>query len=233
MSRAFKLYRLQQVDSQLDEVQARLAEIAAILGEDEALKRARVAVSEADEVRATAEKELRRAEEDVQAQQIKIEQNQSALYGGSVTNPKELQDLQAEADALKRHLAVLEDAQLERMVAHEEAGAALTNAQKQQHAIETERAQEHGELGRERDVLLKELDRFGEEREASSSGVPDEDMGQYLKLRKSKGGLAVAKVANKTCGACGATLSDALAQLARSPNDLNMCSSCKRILYSG
>jgi predicted nucleic acid-binding Zn-ribbon protein len=233
MSRPFKLYRLQQIDSQLDEAQARLEEIAAILGEDEALKAAKQAVAETEEARGKAEKELRRAEEDVQAQQIKIEHNQSTLYGGKVTNPKELQDLQAEAEALQRHLGALEDVQLEKMLAHEDAGAALKAAQQRQHEIETERAKEHGELGQEREVLLKEVERLNGDREAAASGIPDEDMRQYLALRESKGGMAVAKVKDKTCGACGATLSHALAQAARSPNDLSHCSSCKRILYSG
>jgi predicted nucleic acid-binding Zn-ribbon protein len=233
MNRAFKLYRLQQVDSQLDEAQARLEEIAAILGEDEELKAAKSAVTEAQVVCGTAEKEMRRAEEDVQAQQIKIEQNQSTLYGGAVTNPKELQDLQAEAEALKRHLGTLEDVQLEKMIAHDDSGEALKEAQKHLHAVETDRALEHGELGREQELLRGEVERLNEEHEAASNGIPDEDMRQYLKLRKSKGGTAVAKVSNKTCRACGATLSEALAQAARSPSELSLCSSCRRILYSG
>ncbi|MDA1330501.1 MAG: hypothetical protein O3B43_05495 [Chloroflexi bacterium] len=233
MSRAFKLFRLQQVDSQLDLVRARLAEIEAILGEDEALRQAIDVRVVAQERKAETEKALRKAEEDVAAQQIKIDQNQATLYGGKVNNPKELQDLQQEAEAFKRHLGKLEDIQLEKMVANEEVESSLLSAQKREYEIESDRAKEHGDLGKECEVLLRDVARLAEEREASSSGVSDEDMRPYLKLRESKGGLAVAKVDKKTCGACGATLSDALAQAARSPNELNTCTSCKRILYSG
>ena len=47
MSRVFKLYRLQQVDSQLDQVKKRLLEIEDILGNDEELNSALGALEEA------------------------------------------------------------------------------------------------------------------------------------------------------------------------------------------
>ena len=43
---------------------------------------------------------LKTAEQDVQAQQDKIERNQKALYGGGNKSPKELEDLQMESGAL-------------------------------------------------------------------------------------------------------------------------------------
>lgn len=233
VSRAFKLFRLQQVDSELDSARGRIAEIDQILGEDEAMRRAEAAHADATNVQAEAERELRQAEAEVLAQQAKIEQNQSTLYSGSVTNPKELQDLQLEAEALKRHLATLEDAQLEKMLSLESATSDLSDARKHLDALRAEKAKEHGELGEERQRLEAEAARLEDERVAAASGVPDADMAAYNKLRKSKGGLAVAKVNSKMCGACGATLSDALAQAARSPNELSTCSSCRRILYSG
>lgn len=233
MSRVFKLFRLQQVDSQLDTVRARLDEIAAILGEDETLKRARAEVESADGVKLAAKKELGRAEDEVKAQQIKIEHNQAALYGGRVTNPKELQDLQLEAEALKRHLASLEDGQLEKMLSLEEGHSALRTAQKALEEIETQRAQEHGELGKEQAQLKEEAQRLERERDAASSGIPDEDLQSYEKLRSSQAGLAVAKVRDKVCSACGTTLSSSLAQAARSPQELSRCTTCKRILYAG
>ena len=52
----------------------------------------------------------------VNKQKVKIEQSEASLYSGNVTNPKELQDLQNEAAALKRYLVTLEDRQLEAML---------------------------------------------------------------------------------------------------------------------
>lgn len=47
--------------------------------------------------------DLKTAEAEAEAQKIKIEQTEASLYGGSVHNPKELQDLQREVASLKKH----------------------------------------------------------------------------------------------------------------------------------
>ena len=233
MSGAFKLFRLQQVDSQSDEVQARLEEIEKVLGDDQVLQEARQAADQAEVTELSAQKELKRAEEEVQAQQLRIEQNQASLYGGRINNPKELQDLQLEAEALNRHRLALEDIQLEKMMVFEEAHAKLVSAQETLEATRAQRAVEHRTLGSEQNKLNEEKQRLGSERVTAVSGISKEDLKVYQGLRKSKGGLAVAKVKNKTCSACGAELSASLAQAARSPNELTRCDNCKRILYAG
>ena len=59
-----------------------------------------------------AKTSLRVAEAEAEAQKIKIEHTEASLYGGSVHNPKELQDLQRDVASLKKHLTTLEERQL-------------------------------------------------------------------------------------------------------------------------
>ena len=233
MSEPFKLYRLQQVDSNLDVLNARLNDIEDILGADEEIKTAKGKSERAVELREVAEKDLRTTEDEVKAQQIKLEQNQAILYGGSVTIPKELQDLQAEAQALNRQLEIVENIQLEKMLASEEAQNEETNLNTDLSELEGKKAIEHGELATERDELHQEVIRLNDDRGAAINGVDPKDLASYDKLRKTKSGLAVAKVQDKSCTACGTLLSESLAQAARSQNVLSHCSTCKRILYSG
>jgi predicted nucleic acid-binding Zn-ribbon protein len=233
MSEPFKLYRLQQVDSQLDKAEARLSAIEAILGEDEEIRAAKDKVDKAAALREDSEKALHTSEDEVKDQQIKLEQNQAVLYGGTVSNPKELQDLQAEAQALNRHQEVLENIQLEKMLASEDAQNSENDFTAQLTKLEGEKAIEHGELILERDQVREEAARFAADRHAAVSGVDAKDMAVYEKLRGSKAGLAVAKVHDKSCTACGTLLSESLAQAARSQNELSHCSTCKRILYAG
>ena len=223
MSSAFKLLRLQQVDSQLDHVKSRLAEIERMLANDEVVKQAQITLQEAEQSRETAQKELSRADEEVKAIQAKLKENQEHLYGGKVRNPKELQDLQMEAESLNRHLRALEDSELEKMMALEER---QTEAKVADGALEAVRAQRANKL-------LAEGERLQEERSTNLNSIDERDLKIYDGLRASKGGIAVAKVQNKTCGACGAELSASLAQAARSPNELTRCDNCKRILYAG
>lgn len=231
MSRAFKLYRLQQVDTQLDQGAARLAEIERILADNQAHQAARQAQQQAQVALHTAHTALRSAEEDVSAQQKRIEQNQASLYGGSVTNPKELQDLQMEAESLARRLSELEDTQLEAMSAYETQQAAAQLADATLADVEAQLAGEHKTLFSEKAELQDGQTRLQSEHETALSSVEPADLQTYTALRASKAGVAVAKVQSDTCSACGAELSAARAQAARSAEELTRCDNCKRILY--
>lgn len=233
MSQSFKLFRLQQIDSQLDRIRARLQEIEAALIEDLALRQAQQRAQMADEALAAEQKLLRRAEENVHDQRIKIEQTEATLYGGKVRNPKELQDLQNETAALKRYLSVLEDRQLEVMMTVEQAEAAHQAALADLEEVRELFARQHQDLAAERDVLLMDLARVEAERQAAASSIPAADISLYEKLRQQRRGIAVAKVTDKACSACGSTLNAALLHAARSPNQITRCDMCGRILYGG
>src|SRR5258708_11934770 len=116
MSAALGLFRLQQVDSQVSQIEARLAKIRAVLENDEDLNAALAQAEEADAKQGDLERVQRKWETEAQSQQIKIQQAESSLYGGSVRNPKELQDLQSDIASLKKHLALLEENELEAMI---------------------------------------------------------------------------------------------------------------------
>ncbi|MCC7511584.1 MAG: hypothetical protein IT296_02925, partial [Anaerolineae bacterium] len=107
MSAALGLYRLQQIDTQMDRARARLEAIRAALDNDAELRAASERLAAAEETRRETERAQRQAEAEAQSQRIKIEQTESSLYSGAVRNPKELQDLQHEAASLKKYLATL------------------------------------------------------------------------------------------------------------------------------
>ncbi len=232
MNRSFKLFRLQQVDSQLDELQARLTAIEKALAEGEVVNEAKQAEEQAKTATQLTQHAVRSAEEEVKAQQQHIQHNQASLYSGKVTNPKELQDLQKEAEALTRRLNELENVELEKMIALEEAQAALKKAEENLESVLAQRGVEQRTLGSEQNNFITEQARLQGERTTATKGISSEDLELYKSVRASKGGLAVAKVQNKTCSACGAELSASLAQASRSPDELVRCSSCKRILYA-
>src|SRR5512145_881851 len=115
MSAALGLYRLQQVDSQIDQVQSRLKAIRQLLENDAELRLASEQALTAENELKEAERLLKLTEQEVEKQRIKLQQTEASLYGGMVHNPKELQDLQKDVASLKRHLETLEDRELEAM----------------------------------------------------------------------------------------------------------------------
>jgi len=233
MSQPFKLFRLQQLDSHLDLAQARLTQIEAALSDDRELSLARSQAQEAENLVDSERKALRRAEDEVKSQRVKIEQTEATLYGGKVRNPKELQDLQQETASLKRYLSVLEDRQLERMIALEDAEKIRTGALDQLEGAQQRNLQSNSALVKEQSSLLDEVRHLQAERQAEIGSIPEADLALYQNLRQQRRGVAVAKVIDKTCSACGSTLSSALLHASRSPNQLTRCDTCGRILYIG
>jgi predicted nucleic acid-binding Zn-ribbon protein len=233
MSLSFKLYRLQQIDSQLDRARARLREIDTALSEDQAIRQAKARLQEAEEELRSNRKLLRQAEDAVQEQRLKIEQTEATLYSGRVRNPKELQDMQNEAAALKRYRIVLEDRQLEAMIAVEEMEAVQKTASSDLETVVSQFAKQHSALTQEQTVLLNDIERIENERKATVSSIPDDPLKLYEQLRQQRRGIAVAKVTDKACSACGSTLNAVLLNAARSPNQISRCDICGRILYGG
>jgi predicted nucleic acid-binding Zn-ribbon protein len=231
MSQTLNLYRLQQIDSQLDRAQARLQAIQKTLEDDVELRLANEQAQAAQAHCQSAERALKQAEAGVQSQHIKIEQNESSLYSGTVHNPKELQDLQNDVAALKRHLNTLEDRQLEAMLVSEEAEAGLRSIQTNLVNAQDRWAELTKSLSEEQNVLQSLVGRFSTERTAVAEVIPAAEFSLYDQLRQQRRGVAVASISDNSCGACGSTLSLAQMQSARSSSQMALCPSCGRILY--
>lgn len=230
MSATFHLHRLQQIDTQLDKVNKRLVEIQRIIEDNRELKRAKARVEKNENAASKTAKTLKKAENDVKAQHVQIEQAESMLYGGTLKNPKEIQDLQNKSESLKRHLSTLQDVQLEAMLAHEENTETLTETENALKKLRAELVQQHSQLGGEETVLKKDKNRLLKERDTALPDIPADKLDIYDKLRKRKNGFAVASVMDGSCSACGATLSPAHQQKART--SLSYCPTCKRIVYA-
>jgi predicted nucleic acid-binding Zn-ribbon protein len=233
MSQPFKLYRLQQIDSQIDQTRAKLRETETALNDHRGVEQAEAARIEMDHALQKTRKALRMVEEDVKALQLKIEQTESTLYGGKVRNPKELQDLQKEAAALKRQVGLLEDRQLEEMMAVEDAEKKQDQAASYLEEIQKKDGIQKHSLTEMKASQIKELERLESERQAASATISAEDLQIYDLIRKQKRGVAVSKVTDNACSSCGSTLTPSQIQAASSPNQLSRCSFCGRILYTG
>lgn len=232
MSASLGLYRLQQVDSQIDRVRAQLDSIRKILENDLELRAALAKMDEAEKDHHRAKHGLKSAEAETQGQKIKIEQMESSLYGGKVQNPKELQDLQKDVASLKKHLGTLEERELESMLIAENAETALKDAKIQLEQIQARLGNEHKKLLAEQSQHLKSLDRLREEREAALNPIEGSLLLVYDDLRRQKRGVAVADFDDNACSSCGATLNAALQQNAKSSKQLAYCPTCGRILYA-
>ena len=232
MSAALGLYRLQQVDSQIDQIQARLKAIQQTLDNDKSLRAANEQLAAATGANKEAERLLKQSEADVEKQRSKIEQTEASLYGGKVHNPKELQDLQKDGASLKRHLETLEEREFESMIAAETTEKELQAAKTDLEHVQSRLKEQHKDLAQESETLHKYLERLHSERQAVVTDIASQALAVYDQLRKQKRGLAITTIADNSCEACGTTLTASQQQSARSTSQSFYCPTCGRILYA-
>jgi predicted nucleic acid-binding Zn-ribbon protein len=232
MSAAMGLYRLQQVDTQIDGILARQKWIQDTLQNDVSLRTTTQAFSLADNQHKDATRILKQTEAEVEKQRIKIEQTEASLYSGRVQNPKELQDLQKDIASLKKHLGTLEERELEAMVIVETAENELQTTKAALEQTQASLNEQYRDLNKENEALTKDLERLEHERNAILSDLVSSAVSTYDQIRKQRRGIAVTTISDSACAACGTTLTLSLQQSARSATQLFNCPTCGRILYA-
>jgi uncharacterized protein len=233
LNQAFHLYRLQQIDTQISQVETSIAGLDQLLSGDETVFQAKAEVEETAKKLHLAQQNLKKAEFHVQEQQQKVALSEASLYSGKLRNPKEMQDQQKEIISLKKHLAVLEDRQLEAMMALEENETSDTAARAALNQAQASFAEKSaGWLGA-REQQQRVLDRLRAERGAALSLIVPESLRAYEALRLRKSGVAVTTVKDGACSVCGAEIRPSEVQAARASHNIVFCTSCGRILYAG
>lgn len=233
MSRASALYQLQRIDIELDTRRAQLAEVNAKLASSPAVQKARAAFDAAQAALDAARKKAKAFADDSQGLADKIAEIESQLYGGKITNPRELKDLQAESESITRRRSGVDDEQLAAMEAAEAAEAGTAKARETLAAVEAARAEEQQDLLRDKGAVEALIAKAEGEREAAVSSVTPEDLATYDALRPRKRGIAVALLEDGVCKACGEAPSSSRIQAVRQGSDLVRCSNCDRILFAG
>jgi predicted nucleic acid-binding Zn-ribbon protein len=231
MNRSHLLYRLQTIDLEIDGGKRRLEEVEAGLGESEELRQARRALQKAEDELNRWRTILRDLELEARSLTAKITSVEKRLYGGRITNPKELASLQNEVSYLKRRRGELEDRQIEAMVEVEEHEAEADSKKASLAEIEAEWNQTQKRLTEERSELEERLAHLQKDRGKVEGTIGAEDLALYGELCGRKGGQAVALLKEGVCQTCMVTLPTSQVQQARSGDSLSFCSSCQRILY--
>ncbi len=233
MSAALAVFRLQQVDTRIGQLEARLHRIQETLANDSELQAAVHKHKAAEQEERRLEQERHAAEEGARDQQVRIQQAEASLYGGSVHSPKELQDLQADVVSLKKRLASMEEQELEAMIKLEDAQAVRQAAEAGLASLQSRLGNDQRHLLDEQAALSRDLQAVQTERQAAVSAVDAKSLRAYESLRAGHRGVAVAEVSDNSCGACGTTLTAAQQQSARHAPELVYCPSCGRILFAG
>ncbi len=151
------LYTLQRIDAQLARKKHRYRQVQGHLDQSETLQAARAALETANAELSKWRAKLRDCELETGSVIAKLEETQQRLYGGAVTNPKELGDLQRESEYLERRKDALEDRQLEEMMTVEQLTSQAAIANEKHIVVEATWRSKNAELHVEYDALRRDM----------------------------------------------------------------------------
>jgi predicted nucleic acid-binding Zn-ribbon protein len=177
-------------------------------------------------------REQKKSDADVEQVKTRRKRDQDRIDQGLVSNPKDLERMQHELVSLERRISSLEDTELEVMEQLETAQAELGSLQEQLAGIDESLASTKERRDEKAGTVNDELVKVGEERKQTASGLPEDLMVLYTKLREQKGGVGAAALRARRCGGCRLELNAAdLAVIAKAPSDeVLRCEECNRIL---
>lgn len=227
------LYALQEIDLQIDEREASLETLRERPDESEAVNDARAELAQSSAGLPDLEARQRELDLLVAGHRDKIAPVEAKLYSGSVRNPKELQDLQADLDQLNRLRESVEDELLSVIDQLESRRAAIAAVAARFEMLDQDWGTEQEAARVDIERLTAELAALQTRREAAVQRLPAGPATAYDRLRRRRRGVAVVRVERGACLGCRLTVPTVILQRARSgmnPNPVQ-CPSCERMLY--
>jgi predicted nucleic acid-binding Zn-ribbon protein len=227
------LIELQRIDHLIVVVRTEIETFPKRVREADAkLSGARTAVATAREGLVKSQRDRKKFELDVQ--QWKDRAKKYRDQGGAVKSNEAYQALQHEILNAEAEVTKAEDAQLELMMASEEAERRVRHAEanlKEDEAAVTKDRKEIEALQAEKKQQLESL--LGE-RERALAPIPEEVRELYARIAKRHHGAGLAEARDGQCRGCGMrVLPHTLQELRRDPNEeIYRCESCGLILYT-
>ena len=176
--------------------------------------------------------ESARLESESAALSERLARLEERLYGGAITNVRELTAIETEHATAKRELAQVEESTEPAQIAAGE--ARKLNEKRRAELDEAERiwGENESQLKTRRRRLGRQCLKMDKERKMSTSDIPADTLSLYNSLLIRKGGVAVVRVERGVCQGCRVRLP--LRELARirGAGSLVSCSSCGRILLN-
>ena len=225
------LYELQLVDTEISGLESALADVRARLADDSEVKRAGERLRRLEAQFEEVSGQRRSVQASVDQLTEKIGSVEKTIYGGAVTNPRELGAYEVERDMVQRQRSGEEDKLLELMVQFEDLQENRDKARATLSRLESERTEHIKEWTGEEGRLVSDLESQNGVRGRMTPDIPPAALSTYQMVLKARDGLAVVKVERGACQGCRISLPTSVEQQARTSEAIVQCSSCYRILY--
>ena len=230
-----RLLDLQEADSHLDQIahrRANLSEVVRLRDIEQGLLRLRTLIVAGETEVSDRERGVRKMEVDVDQVRMRADKDQQLLDSGSISNPKQLEDLAHEVASLKRRQEALEDDELVMLEELEEARASLLALQAERATLDVELVDAREDLARVEKALEDEQADVQRQRDHVASEMPADLLRAYEKIRAESGGVGAAMLQHGRCGGCRLQINPSeLARIKAAPaTEVLRCEECRRIM---
>jgi len=176
------------------------------------------------------QKELKRLE--MKAQKIVDDRKELSdnLYGGKITNVKELEQMQRKLDLLAAEKQKTEDGILGLMESVEEQEAFHKEACTERDSRKQELHDKEERLALETKNYCAEISRLEDERKRLAGEIEPKYLTKYDILAKKHQGRPIARVSDDICGGCRVFISSGLRGHLYNPGAMVYCENCGRLL---
>ena len=230
MSNVAALYRLQELELDILERAKRIKAINAQLEDDAALREAEAENEELQAALEATEARVRDMELEIATALDKRQSAETRLYSGEVTNPKELQDMQMEVEALTRRKSVLDDELLKLSSERDDRRGKAEEAAARYDQAREKHERESKALLDEKKTLKTSVNQLLAQRKSSVAAIPQQAFQTYNSMRTAKSNRPVAVLRDKACTICGIEQNYIVITAINRGDDLVNCQNCGRIL---
>ncbi len=176
------------------------------------------------------QKERRAMEGEIQLIRQTISKHKDQLYQVKTNEQYRamLKEIEGEEDNIRR----IEDGILEKMIESEELQEQVKEAAGRLDAEKARVAAEKGQLEAAAKAAREQRDQSARKRQELAARLDEGILVRYERVRKGRGGLALAEVRQGKCMGCNVLLRPQLYYDVRAGEGLYECENCARILYS-
>ena len=230
----WRLLDVQAVDTRLDQIAHRrrtLPQIAELAALESRAAELRDELVGAQTLAGDVQRELAKAEADVELVRQRASRDQARLEAGQGGH-KELGSLQHEIATLQRRQSELEDAELEVMERLETATGDVERLSAEQSALQAQLDEVSAARQAQEADLDAECEQLVRQRSAHVAGVGQALLALYEKVRKGNGGIGAAVLRARRCEGCRLELNPQDLQRIRAAaeDEVVRCEECGRIL---
>ncbi|MBN1459099.1 MAG: hypothetical protein JXA57_06155 [Armatimonadetes bacterium] len=225
------LYKVQLADTEIARRQQALAELDTGAELEQELAAVQAQLDELGTRREAIENENLDRELEVKTLEEKRDRFQKQLYGGTVSNPRQLSDLQGEVAMLGREIGKAEDRILEIMEELEGLRSEIAERDTKITDLKTNLEQVRSRHGSTSSRLTEEIAELKTERKELASQVNPRLLKRYDQIRERSGGLGLVRVLDETCPGCHIGLPSETVKAMKAGRQVQHCDNCARILF--